>query len=152
MRLVLPIGRRSKEVVEAEAQLAEIKKAAMAVVNKFNKRNSENEEEDDDAPSRNTDELYIRPIRWVDEDMIPFLAEYCAASVPGRKIKKPMGAPFKYAASYNGFKPYFEGGFYVTNLELIPKRKRYLIFNIVKYNSLTDAEFARWYEKRAEEE
>jgi len=76
-----------KEVAEAEAQLAEIKKAAMAVVNKFNKRNSENEEEDDDAPSRNTDEPYIRPIRWVDEDMVPFLAEYCAASVPGRRIK-----------------------------------------------------------------
>jgi len=39
----------------------------------------------------------------------------------------------------------------VTNLELIPKRKRYLIVNIVKYNPLTDAEFARWYAKRTEE-
>jgi len=44
MRLVLPIGRRSKEVVEAEAQLAEIKKAALFVVNRFNKKDVENEE------------------------------------------------------------------------------------------------------------
>jgi len=38
-----------------EAQLAEIKKAAMAVINKFNKRDAENEEEEeakeDDSPS-----------------------------------------------------------------------------------------------------
>ena len=83
--------------------------------------------------------------------MIPFLAEYCAASVPGRRIKKPMDAPFKYAASYKGFKPYFEGGYNVTNLELTPKRKRYLILNIVKYNPMSDAEFVRWYAKRTEE-
>ena len=96
-------------------------------------------------------ESYIRPIRWVDEDMIPLLAEYCAASVHGRRIKKPLGAPFKYAASYKGFKPFFEGVYYVTNLELIPKRKRCLILNIAKYNSLSDAEFARWNAKKMEE-
>jgi len=40
--------------------------------------------------------------------MIPLLAEYCAASMHGKKNKKPMGAPFKYAASYKGFKPFFD--------------------------------------------
>ena len=144
-----------KEVAEAEEQLSEIKKDALAVINKFNKKDAEGEEEEEeeveeDSQSSNN-ESYIRPIRWVDEDMIPFLAEYCAASMHGKKIKKPMGAPFKYAASYKGFKPFFEGGYYVTNLELIPERKRYLIVNIVKYNPLSDADFARWYAKKTEE-
>ena len=44
MRLVLPIGRRSKEVAEAEGQLTEIKEAALLVVNRFNKKDAENEE------------------------------------------------------------------------------------------------------------
>jgi len=46
-------------VVEAEAQLAEIKKAAMAVINKFNKRDAENEEEEDTQSSNK--ESYLRP-------------------------------------------------------------------------------------------
>jgi hypothetical protein len=82
-------------------------------------------------------------LRLIAKKDVPLLAAYCM--INHKTLKKPMGAPPKFAAAYNGFRPYFAGGYYITDVNQIPTRKKYLLFGLHLCDPRTkDPKFAEW--------